>query len=340
MEKIEKLRKDIDDYDAKILEFLEKRKNIARDIGKLKRIENIEIIDPEREKKILSNKGEFKYIFKEIIGLCRKIENDLDVVYLGPEGTFTEEAALSFFSSYTKIIPVDSIEEVFNNVEKGKYGIVPVENSTHGSVPETVDLLIERSVYIAGEVIKKISHNLISNKPMNEIKKIYSHPQSFAQCKNFIAKHVPNAELIPVDSTAKGVIIAKENNEAAIGTILAAQKYKMKIMRKYIEDNPNNYTRFLVLFKNQGEGDMTSVLFSIKNDPGSLHNVLKAFSDEKINLTKIESRPSKRNPWEYIFYIDFEGNLKEKRVKKSLQKLQSSTMFFKTLGSYPSWEED
>jgi prephenate dehydratase len=179
----------------------------------------------------------------------------------------------------------------------------------------------------------------MSNKPMSEIKRIYSHPQSFAQCKSFIAKHVPNAELIPVESTARGVIIAKENNEAAIGTALAAKKYDMKIMRKYIEDNPNNYTRFLVLSKKQGNGDKTSVVFSIKNDPGSLYDVLKAFSDEKINLTKIESRPSKRNPWEYIFYVDFEGNIQEKHVKKALQKLQNSTIFFKNLGSYPSWEE-
>ena len=264
------------------------------------------------------------------------------VAYLGPEGTFCELAARKYFTGGT-LVPYLSVVDVFIAVEDedAKYGVVPVENSTDGSVPVTLDCLLESKVMVCGEVELKIVHNLIAkpNTDLSKIEVILSHPQALAQCRQFLRNMFPKAELREVSSTARAVeMLRNVIKAAAIGSEIAAERNNMVVIRRKIEDEPNNVTRFFVLGKKDAEPtgkDKTSLIFSTKHVPGSLYRVLEVFAARGINLTRIESRPEKKSPWNYVFYVDFEGHRADTKVKEALDILGERCTYVKVLGSYP-----
>jgi len=354
MENIEKLRKDIDAIDDKLLELLEKRSAVAKQIGEIKNQEKINVIQTDREKQIVERLKQkvsvlpadaVEPIWKEIMAASKKVQGRaLNVSFLGPEGTFTQMAAQKFFpKAGTQFIPAANKTDVFNRVEGdyADFGIVPIENSLEGSVVETLDLLIERNLKVFGEIELRIVHNLIGNKGVkfNEIKTVYSHPQALAQCNAWLIKNLPNIDLVETTSTAKAIEkVAKmdTNTAVAIGTSSAADIYGLSCIVEGIEDNTQNYTRFLIISKNENspsKHDKTSMVFVTQHVPGALYQVLKIFAEAKINLMKIESRPNKKNPWEYVFILDFEGHQND--VQKVLEMAKGFTVWMKILGSYP-----
>jgi chorismate mutase/prephenate dehydratase len=345
-------RKKIDELDGEILCLLDRRAEMALEIGKVKSQRGIALYDPQREEGIFKqlasqNSGPFPRqaispVFREIISACRSLETELTVVYLGPPATHTHLACIEYFGSSIQAHSKESIQEVFEAVEKRRvsYGVVPIENSTEGSVNQTLDMLVESEVMICGEVMIQVSHNLLSQsgKP-EDIRKIYSHPSALEQCRKWLRKNLPNVEVAETVSTAKAAQIAAEDwKAAAIASSLAAHLYELKVVESQIEDHCHNYTRFLMLGPNihkRTGRDKTSILFSISHAPGSLYRVLKPFSEKGINLTKIESRPVKDKPWEYIFFLDFEGHTTDFHVMEALAEMKENVLFFKILGSYP-----
>ncbi|NPA52027.1 MAG: prephenate dehydratase [Aquificae bacterium] len=349
-----KLRKEIDKIDQKIVELLNKRAKLAKKVGKLKKKYNKPIYVPGREQEIferlekLNQKyGEFptssiKPVFREIISACRSTEENLKVAYLGPRATFTHLASLKHFGQAVEHIPVSTTEDVFEELIKNRvdYGVVPVENTIEGAISHTLDLLIDYPLKITGEIVLEISLHLMSMNPnLSQIKRIYSHRFGFAESKNWLQKNMPNVQTIEVESTAKAAEIVKDDFEAAaIASEAAAELYGLHILERKIDIHPQNYTRFLIIGKNTpppSENDKTTFIFSVKNEVGALYKVLEPLHRNKINMTKIESRPKKREAWDYIFFTDIEGHIQEPQVQKALEELKQKTPFFKILGSYP-----
>lgn len=345
------LRIRIDEIDDKILEMLNNRAEIVLEIGRLKQNGDMTIYHPDREEEICNrlvsqNKGilpdkAVSSIYREIISGCRSLESPLKIAYLGPEATFTHLAAQKKFGSSVEFIPSKSISDVFADVEKQRtnYGVVPIENSTEGVITHTLDMFIDSDLKICSEVLLEISHNLLSNSKFDEIKRVYSHPQAFAQTRNWLENNL-KVEYIETSSTAEAAKrAAKEAGTAAIASELAASIYKLQILRANIEDRSDNFTRFLVIgnnINNVSTGhDKTSILFSVKDRVGVLHSILKPFATHKINLTKIESRPSKRQVWEYVFFLDLDGHIEDKKIKDALSELDELCLYLKVLGSYP-----
>lgn len=269
-------------------------------------------------------------------------EKNETVAYLGPPTTHTHLACLERFGSSIRSFPMESIQDVFEAVERKEvdYGVVPVENSTEGSVNRTLDLFIESELKICGEIMIRVSHNLLSQNGKREaIHKIYSHPQALEQCRKWLRKNFPYIDVVETSSTAKAAQMAAEDPEsAAIASSLAAHFYHLKVIESRIEDYLHNYTRFWILgqqIAGRTGNDKTSILFSIPHTPGSLHGVLKLFSNKSINLTKIESRPVKDKPWEYIFFLDFEGHATDAPIHETLKEMKDNVLFMKFLGSYP-----
>lgn len=268
---------------------------------------------------------------------------ELLAAYLGPSGTFCEEAARKYFGERATLKPCTELREIWDAVENGEadFGVVPVENTTEGSVVPSLDLLFERNLKVCGEVELRIRHSLIA-KPdarLAEIRLVVSHPQAIAQCKRFLDEQLPLATKKAAESTAKAVqMLAEIEHAAAIGSDSAAEIYGMKVLVKDIEDNPRNFTRFFVIGGGDNppsESDRTSIVFSVAHLPGTLVGVLEELSKRRLNLTKIESRPTKRTPWEYIFYVDFEGHRSEETCQEALESMRKKTFFLKVLGSYP-----
>lgn len=351
-ENLQKLRGEIDGIDAALLELLNRRANIVIDIGKLKRSANLKFYSPERERAIIErliaiNKGHFpnnaiKVIFREVISTCLSLEEPLKVAYLGPEGTFTNLAAQRHFGTSAEYIPVQSIKAVFDAVEGGKadYGLVPIENSNEGAINYTLDMFMDYDLKISAEVMLEISHNLLSKSgDKSRVKKIYSHPQAAAQCRIWLEANMHGIPIFDAASTAKAAELAsKEDESSAIASEMAARLYDLHFIERHIEDNKYNFTRFLVISKNyysKTGRDKTSIMFSVKDSPGALYEVLLPFKKSKINLTKIESRPSKRRAWEYIFFVDMEGHIEDKKVRKVVQDIKETCLYLKHLGSYP-----
>lgn len=352
---IENLRKEIDKIDLEILKLLNKRAKIVLEIGKIKQKTPsiVSFYSPEREKKLISKlkqhttilpKTAIENIFTEILHASRDLQKKLKITYLGPEATFTHLAALKTFGKYAEYLPLKNTADVFIEVEKGRsdYGVVPIENSTEGVINYTLDMFIESNLLICGEVNIPIEHCLLATSTSAHIKKIYSHPQAFAQTRNWIESNFSHVELVEVSSTAEAAKMAqKDKNSAAIASEAAASIYNLKILAKNIEDIKENYTRFLIIGKSiakKSGSDKTSIMLSIKDRVGALYDILKPFKENNINLTSIESRPTKKKAWEYVFFIDFIGHVDDKNVKKVLRRLEKLCVFVKVLGSYPKAE--
>jgi len=352
MKELEKLRREIDQIDNEILKLLNKRAEVVIGIAHIKRNEKAKFYSPEREREILErltalNKGPFphetlKVIYREILSASLTLEEPLKVAFFGPLATFTHLAALRHFGSSASFMPVESIRDVFDAVEAGKtgFGVVPVENSNEGVVSYTLDMFMDYDLKVSAEVMLEISHNLLSKSgDKAKIKKIYSNPQAAAQCRRWLELNLPGVSILESTSTAKAAELASVDDEAAaIASELAAKIYDLRFFEKNIEDIKHNYTRFLVISKEfppKTGRDKTSIMFSIKDRPGALYDILSPFKRAKINLTKIESRPSKRKAWEYIFFVDMEGHIDDKKVRKAVDTMKENCLYVKILGSYP-----
>jgi len=351
---LKSLRKKIDQLDQRIVDLLNKRAEITLRIGKIKKRLGKSIYSPEREEEVLQRikrhpaaylkKEALEAIYREIMSMALALEKPLKIAYLGPPATFTHLAAMKKFGSQVEYLACNSIGEVFIEVEKGQadYGVVPVENSIEGAVTHTLDMLVDADLRICSQIILDITHNLLAKTNLRQIRKIYSNPQVFAQCRLWLEENLAQAEKIEVSSTTRAAqIAAREKHSACIASLLAAKVYKLKVIAKDIEDSPHNITRFLVIGKNDvaptGK-DRTSILFSIKDRVGALHDMLLPFKRYGINLTKIESRPSKKKVWDYFFFVDFDGHYKDAKVKRALAELEEKSKFLKILGSYPKAE--
>ncbi|HCC68699.1 MAG TPA: prephenate dehydratase [Nitrospiraceae bacterium] len=355
MEELDKLRGEIDEIDSEILKLLNKRAQVVLSIGKIKQNDKVGFHSPEREREIFErlrklNPGPFpndalKTVYREILSASLYLEQPLKVAYLGPAATFTHLAALRQFGSSARYIPEVSIRGVFEAVNRARadYGVVPIENSIEGVVSYTLDMLIDSELKIASEIMLEVSHNLLSKsgkKP--DIKQIYSHPQAAAQCRIWLEENIHGIPIIDATSTANAAeLAAREPSSAAIASELAASVYDLMFVERGIEDYRDNYTRFLVISKNfpsRTGQDKTSIMFSIKDRPGALYDILTPFKKAKINLTKIESRPSKRKAWEYIFFVDMVGHIEDGVVKKAIEEMKEGCLYLKVLGSYQSGE--
>jgi chorismate mutase / prephenate dehydratase len=351
---LQALRKKIDAIDKNVIELLSQRALVTLDIAKIKRTQGISIYAPERERQVFEkisaiNKGPLKSgglnaIYREIMSSSLALEKPLTIAYLGPQASFTQLAALKRFGSQVEYAACESISEVFLEVERGSadYGVVPIENSVEGAVSHTLDMFVDSDLKICAQVILDVSHNLLARCSKEKIKRIYSNPQVFGQCRMWLQRNIPRAELVEVSSTTKAAHIAsRQKNNACIASLLAAKVYGLSVLARDIEDSPHNVTRFFVI----GKADIplthpakTSILFSVKDRVGALHDMLMPFKQHKINLTKIESRPSKKKAWAYYFFVDFEGHKDNPRVQKALGTLECHCAFLKVLGSYPVGE--
>jgi chorismate mutase/prephenate dehydratase len=285
---------------------------------------------------------EMARLFREIMSACLALEQTLDIAFLGPEGTFTHAAALKHFGHSVKTTAMGSIDQVFREVESGacQYGVVPVENSIEGVVNHTLDMLVNSNLMICGEVELRIHHHLLSNEDsIEQITRVYSHQQSLAQCRAWLDTHLLKAERLSVNSNAEAArLAAGEKHAAAIAGESAAELYELAVLMKNIENEADNTTRFLVLGQHEtlpSDNDKTSLLFTAANKPGALQEMLACFSDNGVSLTRIESRPSRKGMWEYVFFVDIEGHAQEATVALALDKLKDRASMLKLLGSYP-----
>ncbi len=352
------LRDRIDAIDAQIAELISARALTAQQVAEVKNRDNIEqqpvlYYRPEREAQVLrkvmeQNKGplsdeEMARLFREIMSACLALEKPVTVAFLGPEGTYTQEAALKHFGHSAVSVPMAAIDEVFREVEAGavNYGVVPVENSTEGVVNHTLDSFINSNLKICGEVELRIHHNLLVTDitKVDQITRIYSHAQSLAQCRKWLDAHYPNAERIAVSSNAEAARrIRGEWNAAAIAGEMAAELYQLKIQSARIEDQPDNSTRFLVIgnqsVPSSGD-DKSSLVVSMRNEPGALHALLEPFHRFSIDLTRVETRPARSGGWNYVFFIDFAGHKDDAVVQQALADISQRASDLKILGSYP-----
>ncbi|RKY38006.1 MAG: prephenate dehydratase [Candidatus Omnitrophota bacterium] len=353
---IRRIREKIDSIDKKIVELISKRAKLIKKIGEIKRKRKLSIYVPEREKEVYRKISQYnpgplpdeylKNIYREIMSASLALEKELTIAYLGPPATFTHLAALKKFGSAVKYTECSNITEIFTEVEKGNadFGVVPIENSIEGAVSHTLDMFIDSELKICSEVYLEITHYLLSRKKnLSDIRRVYSNPQVFGQCRRWLEKNIPAAELVEVSSTARAAQIAvEEPDSACIASRMAKDIYNLNILASSIEDIPYNITRFLVIGKTLVEptgNDKTSIMFSVKDRVGALHAMLTPFKKYRINLTKIESRPSKRKVWDYYFFVDLEGHYKNSSVRNALAELEKQASYLKILGSYPKAEE-
>jgi chorismate mutase / prephenate dehydratase len=348
---IDKLRGEIDRLDDELAALLQRRAALAKDIGARKG--GAPAYRPERESEILRRVSEKKGVlsrermaalFREIISACRGMEEAIRVSYLGPEGTFSEQAVRKHFGSAVEGLACISVDEAFRRGESGavQFTVVPAENSTEGAVGRTLDLLVATPLRICGEIELRVQQNLLSRgEGLGEVKRIYSHAQSLAQCNGWLAQHLANAERVPVASNAEAAQrAAKEPGSAAVAGEAAAERYGLKVLARSIEDDPNNTTRFLVLghiAASPTGRDRTSLVMSAENKPGAVHALLTPLAQHGVSMTRIESRPARARTalWEYLFFIDVEGHEKDERLAAALAALRGKAPFLKVLGSYP-----
>jgi len=352
VEELEKLRARINEIDKRILELLNERAKIALDIKKWKDSNAFPVFDPVREREVLKrliseSEGPLTYeaiyeIFKSIISHIRNLEEEIKVGFLGPEGSFSHQATVKFFGEGAKFIPFSTVEDIFKALEEDAddYGVVPIENSLEGTVGSTMDLLAITTRKVVGEIYLSVRHSLLSDADsLDDIKKVYSHPQALAQCRRWLRQNLPNVEEIPTSSTSYAAMLVKNNKDsAAIASSFAGEIFGLKTLAESIQDSWNNKTRFLVLGKNipRNSGkDKTSIIFSVKHQAGALYRALRPLHDYGLNMTLIQSRPVPSKSFEYRFFVDFQGHIEDEKVKKSLEKIKEECLDFKILGSYP-----
>jgi len=350
---LDNLRKGIDDVDTRLVKMLAERLKLSSEIGAEKARAGKSLTDVSREASVLEHVhrvaesegidgGTIENIYRRIIAASKSVQG-ITVAFQGEPGAYSQQAAFNFFNPSVETKPCETLEDVFDTVERGNasFAVVPVENSLEGSISKTYDLLLESPLKVGGELNLRVSHCLIAapDSTMENVKTVYSHPQALGQCQAFL-KHL-DCRTIPTLDTAGSVKMIKEEgliDAAAVASARSAAIYGMKILANSIEDSPNNFTRFFVLSRTDSPptgNDKTSLVFSVKDRPGSLFNFLRELSTRGVNLSKIESRPTRRKPWEYNFYLDFLGHNQDKKVAEMLESLETYVIFLKVLGSYP-----
>jgi chorismate mutase/prephenate dehydratase len=354
---LDEIRKRIDTIDKQLLDLLSQRADLVHEVGLIKKRDNLQIYAPDREEALLRklvemNEGRLpeksiRSIYREIMSAALALEEDLKIAYLGPEGTWTHQAAIKKFGHSVNYTPHASFADVFDDVARRRtdYGVVPIENSTEGAVSHTLDLFVDSPLRICAQILLRIDNNLLAAISREEVRTLYSHPQVFGQCKNWILRNLPDADLVEVSSTTKAAHLAHENaseGAAALGGRLAAELAGLEVLDEAIQDRATNTTRFLVIGEKTCPptgNDRTSILFSVHDRPGSLVAALKAFDSFEIDMSKIESRPSKQKDWEYIFYVDLAGHCENEQVSSALEELEKHCSLVKLLGSYPDSTE-
>jgi chorismate mutase/prephenate dehydratase len=356
MSELDQLRRTIDGCDRRIVSLLNRRAEAARRIGRWKRQRQGDVYVPAREKQVLDhvrrlNTGPLPdeailAIYREVMSASLALERPLTVAYFGPPSTFTHQAARRRFGAGVTYAAHDTIPDVFGAVEKGAadYGVVPVENSTEGAVTHTLDQFPLTPLRICAEIYLTVAHHLLAACPLRRVRRIYSHPVVFGQCRRWLNAEMPRAELVPVSSTARAADMAarERHGAAAIAGIMAADLYRLKIVARDIQDFSDNTTRFLVIARRFGGAtgdDKTSVLFSVRHRAGALCGALQTFKRHGLNLTRIESRPSRHKAWEYLFFVDLEGHADDRRVQAALRGLRRHCTLLTVLGSYPKAPE-
>ncbi len=347
------IRIKIDSIDRQLLDLLAQRAECVHVVGEIKKEEGLQIYAPEREEALLKSLVEksngklpeksIRAIYREIMSMALALEDDLKIAYLGPEGTWTHQAAIKKFGHSVEYSSQANFAEVFDQVARRKadYGVVPIENSTEGAVSHTLDLFVDSSLKICAQILLRIENGLMASIPREDIKTLYSHPQVFGQCRTWILQNFPEADLVEVSSTTKAAALAKKyekDGAAAMGGPLAAEMHGLKMLDECIQDSATNTTRFLVIGEKTcpptGD-DRTSLLFSTKDKPGSLLRALEVFDSIEVNMSKIESRPSKQRDWEYNFYVDLAGHSEDALIAEGIDKLSEFCSMVKILGSYP-----
>jgi len=351
---LKKARQAIDSLDERIQGLIAERAGVAQEIARIKAADGDtgDFYRPAREAEVLRavkqrNNGPLgdetiTRLMREIMSACLSLESPLKVAYLGPEGTYTQAAVYKHFGHSVDAVALAAIDEIFREVEAGNahYGVVPVENSTEGVVSYTLDQLVGSPLSICGEVALAVHHHLLSNaSDLASVKRVVAHAQSLAQCRKWLDANMPNVVREAVASNGQAArMVRQESQSAAIAGRAASDLYELSVLAANIEDDPNNTTRFLVLGRQavpSTGADMTSVLVSIRNQPGMLHRLLAPAAEAGVDLSRIESRPSRRQAWDYNFFIDLEGHVEEPRVKQVLERIESDAAFLKILGSYP-----
>jgi chorismate mutase/prephenate dehydratase len=349
---LEELRTKIDGIDKHLVELLDDRAEIVKEVGEFKKTNNIPVYQPDREREVremvLNNSRKIfpvnglMQIFTEIVSAARSLEAPVKVGYLGPETSFSEMAVRKHFGSSVVMEPLSGFSDIFREVENGKvdYGVVPIENSQEGTVPAILDEFVDSPLKVIGELFLPIHHNLLANVgSIAEIKRLYIHPQTLGQCRIWLESNMPGVEKIEVSSNSKAAsMVPWDKFSAAVAGSAAAEKFGLNVVAENIEDNPENTTRFWVISNDKGlnvKGEKTTVLVSIKDKPGALLRLLSPFQVYNINLTKIESRPSKRRSWDYLFFMDLEGGVDASNMRMALDKVKEDAVFVKILGSYP-----
>ena len=350
-DKLKDLREKIDVLDARLVKLLSARARLAQQVGHLK--QGAAVYRPEREAQVLRRIAELnpgplpdralQQVYTEIMSSCRALEDRMTVAFLGPEGTYSQEAALKHFGGMMPLAAATSIDEVFRRVETEEvgYAVVPVENSTEGAVGRTLDLLLATPARVCGEVMLPIRQCLMSkNKTIGSITRVYSHTQSLAQCQHWLARHLPRAETIAVVSNAEAARLAsRERGTAAIASRTAADLYGLQLLARNIEDEARNTTRFLVMASHDAAPsgkDKTSLILATRNVPGAIHELLTPLAANGVSMSKLESRPARTGLWEYVFYVDIEGHARDTNVARALSEIERKASLFKNLGSYPA----
>jgi chorismate mutase/prephenate dehydratase len=351
-ERLKELRAEIDRLDDEILSLLNRRAQAVIEVGRIKSERNLRFYVPEREVEILrrlcaANRGPFpndalKAIYREIISASLALEKPLSVAFLGPKATFTHLACLKHFGESADYVPQINVSEVFEAVERGvaDFGVVPIENSSEGIVSNTLDMFVDHSLLICGEILVEVAHDLLSvTGDIEHVKKVYSHPHAIAQCRGWLERNLRSTPVFDVESTARAAELAADDPAAAaIAGEAAAKIYGLKSIRKRIQDNTNNFTRFIIIGKiapKRTGSDKTSILFAARDEVGALHLMLEPFAKNRVNLTKIESRPVKTKAWEYLFFLDMEGHISADPVAAAVDELRMRAQYLKILGSYP-----
>lgn len=349
---LQKLREKIDKIDDTLVDLLNERARIVVEVGNIKKNEKLEFHSPSREREIIErlikrNIGPFpedtlKAVYREILTSSLSLERPLKVAYLGPRATFTHMAGMQQFGLAAQYVPVESIKDIFSEVERGRadYGVVPIENSTEGVVNYTLDTFIDSDLKIAAEVMLEVSQTLMNKTGrIEDIKKIYTHPQVPGQCRQWLEKNVPTVPIADAPSTSRAAEMAADDPAlAAIASETAAVLNGLQTVAKSIQDSTNNYTRFLVIApRSPGRTgrDKTSIMFSIKDRVGALYAMLEPFAQLGVNLTRLDARPSGKKVWDYVFFLDMEGHTEDKKVAEAIESLKKECLFLKVLGSYP-----